>query len=83
MSTLNFLNSLRKLMVVLLNSLSHKKCIPKGACHGCLPRGTARALQIQRQMLAATIGLGLGSPMEELEGGLEELKGFRAPWEKQ
>ena len=30
-----------------------KKCIWKGACYGCLLRGPARALHIQRQMLAA------------------------------
>ena len=29
-----------------------KKCITKGACCGCPLRGPARALQIQRQMLA-------------------------------
>ena len=33
--------------------MDDKKCIPKGACQGCLWRGPARALHIQRQMLAA------------------------------
>ena len=27
--------------------------------------------------------MGLGSPREDLEYGLEELKGFTAPWEEQ
>ena len=30
-----------------------------------------------------TIGLGMGSPMEELEDGPEELKRLTAPWEEQ
>ena len=30
-----------------------------------------------------TIVLSIGSPMEELKGGLEELKGFAASWEEQ
>ena len=55
--------------------MDEKKCIPKGACYGCLQRGAARALQIQRQMIQPSIGLGVRSPMEELEGGPEELKG--------
>ena len=31
---------------------------------------------------AENIGLSTGSPMEELEGGLEEVKGFAVPWEE-
>jgi hypothetical protein len=31
------------------------------------------------QMLTAAIGLSTGSPMEELEKGLKELKRFAAP----
>ena len=59
-------------------TMDYKKCIPKGICHGCLWRGPARALQIQRQMLAANhwSGCGLAPPMEELEG-------FTAPWKEQ
>ena len=30
-----------------------------------------------------TIELSVGSPVEELEKGLKELKGFAAPWRKQ
>ena len=37
-------------------------CIPKGACHGCLWRGPARALHIQRQMLEANHWTGCGVP---------------------
>ena len=37
-----------------------KKCMLKGACYGCLQRGSARALQIQRQMLAANHWSGHG-----------------------
>ena len=33
--------------------MDDKKCLPKGACYDFLLRGPARALQIQRQMLAA------------------------------
>ena len=46
-----------------------KKCIPKGTCHGCLQRGPARALQIQRQMLAANHWTGSGVPNGGAEGG--------------
>ena len=56
-----------------------KKYILKGTWYGCLLRGPARALQTQRRMLAANIGLSMGSPMEELEKGLNELKGFATP----
>ena len=34
-------------------------------------------------MLAATIALNAGSPVEELEKGLKELKGFATPYEEQ
>ena len=30
--------------------------------------------------MQSTIGLNVGSPMEELEKGLKELRGFVAPW---
>ena len=33
--------------------------------------------------LKPTIALILGSPMEELEKGLKELRGFAAPWREQ
>ena len=51
--------------------------------HGCLQRGPARVLQIQKQKLATKLGLSLGSPMVDLEGCLEGLKGYIAPWEEQ
>jgi hypothetical protein len=62
-----------------------KKCLLTGAWYSCLLRGFSRAWQIQRRMLTPqpTIGLSTGSPMEELKKGLEELKGFAAPQEKQ
>ena len=58
-----------------------KSALPKGTCYGCLQRGSARALQIQRQMLTA-IGLSMGFPMDKLKGRLEELKVFAAQWEE-
>ena len=63
--------------------IDDKKYMLKGACNGYLHRVPARTLYIGRQMVAATIGLSLGSPMEDLEGGLEALKGFAAQWEEQ
>ena len=58
--------------------MDEKKSILKGECYGCFWRGPARALQIQRKVLMAIIGLSTWSLMEELEGRLEELKGFAA-----
>jgi hypothetical protein len=46
-------------------------------------RGSARAWQIQRQMLTANHWTDYGVPNEELKKGLEELKGFAAWSEEQ
>ena len=35
------------------------------------------------QLFLSGIGLSAGSPMEELEKGLKELRGFAAPWREQ
>ena len=44
--------------------------------------GVPEPYTYRRRCYQPTIGLGFGSPMEELEGRLEELKGFTAPWEE-
>ena len=55
------------------------KCLLTGAWHSSLLRGSARAWQIQRWMLAATHWTELRSPIGELEKGLKELKWFVTP----
>jgi hypothetical protein len=52
------------------------KCKLTGAWYSYLLRGSVRAWQIQRYVLTTNIGLSMRSPMEELEKGLKELKGF-------
>ena len=49
------------------------------------PEGPCQSLTITEADARSqpTIGLGVGSIMEELEDGPEELKGFTAPWEEQ
>jgi len=51
------------------------KCLLTGVSYGCLLRGSTRALQIQMRMF----GLSTGSPKEDLEKRLKELKGFATP----
>ena len=55
------------------------KYLLMGALYGFLLRGSARACQIQKRMLAVNIGLSVGSLMEELEKGLKLKRGFTAP----
>ena len=59
--------------------MDNKKCILKGTCYDCPLRGPSKALHKQRQMPAANPRTGRGHILEELEGELEELKGFAAP----
>jgi len=46
---------------------------------GCLLRGSAKVLLIQKRMLAANHQAEHRDPGEELEKGLKELKGFAVP----
>ena len=55
-----------------------KKCILKGACYGCLSEGPCQILT-DTEADANNQLLGMGSPVEELKDGPEELKGFTAP----
>ena len=47
------------------------------ASEGALPKPYTN----RGRCLQPTIGLGMGTPLEELEGELEEVKEFAAPWE--
>jgi hypothetical protein len=51
----------------------------KGAWYSCLLRGPAIALQYTVRVSQPTIWLSAGYPMDELEKGLKELKGFATP----
>jgi hypothetical protein len=59
-----------------------KKCLMTGASYSCLLRGSARAWQIQMWFSQPTIGLSMGSWIEELVKGLKEVKGFCIPIER-
>ena len=52
-----------------------KKCMLKGAWYGCLLRGPARALQIQRRMLAANHWNECGVPNRGVREGIEGVEG--------
>ena len=56
-----------------------EKHVPKGACHGCLQRGPARALQIQRQKLATNYWTGLGVPNGGSGGWSRGAEGVYSP----
>ena len=59
--------------------IDDKKCIPKGACHGCLQRGLDRDLHIQRQMLAANHWTECGVPNGRVGGWSRGAEGDYSP----
>jgi hypothetical protein len=60
------------------------KCLLTGACYSCPLRDSASAWHIFRGGWSQpAIGLRTRSPMEELEKGSKELKGFATPQEEQ
>ena len=61
------------------NIVDAKKCMLKGAWYGCLLRGFARALQIQRRMLAANYWTERGVPNRGVSEGTEGIEGVCNP----
>jgi len=59
-----------------------KVCLQIGAWHGCHLR-LCQHLTESDADTQPTSGLSLGTPMEELEEGLKELKGMATPQEEQ
>jgi hypothetical protein len=55
-----------------------RKCMLKYKC-GFDRERLCQSLTSRGRCLQPTIGLSTGSPMEELEKGLKELRGFAAP----
>jgi hypothetical protein len=56
-----------------------KKCMLKGAWYGCLLRGPARTLQIQRRMLAANNWTEHGVPTRDVREETEGVEGVCSP----
>ena len=67
--------------------MDDKKCLLKGA-HNLLlwlsPEGSCQSVtDTKADTISQPLDSVWGSPVEELENGLENLKGFAVPWKEQ